>query len=481
MLSNFGGWIAGWVFYSLAAIIGSIILIRYRASEWDSDDKQSHIFSIITLLYSIAGLVFVGINSPKLINLQNPVDAMKIRAMDKETTVINFELYNGAHYNIRSIYGHMYFYLKDTEIATYYVTFNYGYVSSNPCQIEVDFYDADDTFKYADYSQLTIKYNITKMWFGDSNNEVAVSGKTITCLLYGSNDFDETMTDEDYVFNEYTRAFDLYTDKNYEEAYDICKNYQFDSHHIELIKTIRAEINSVAETYLPDQDFESAYNLLCKYDLDKASSYSGSSDIYYSLFNIVDNAKNGYYGKYIDYLGLNTFTVPLNNETLSSGAIKGSSKLETLIIPEGITSIEAGAIDDNYSLTSITFPASLKSINSRSVTNNIRLEEVDLSPCTSLTTINEYAFIKNPISTITLNNKIASIGTNAFTCSTETQGTIYFKGSSTTWNSVSKHQPIYYYYSEWYNKIYHTVICDDKSAKVTYNTTYYSTDIQWYI
>ena len=107
---------------------------------------------------------------------------------------------------------------------------------------------------------------------------------------------------------------------------------------------------------------------------------------------IADHAFNGGFNNEA-HAALTSVKLPSTLTEIGEGAFRGCTNLSNVDLTEctSLTRISANAFQGDTALTSVTFPTSLKYLGSYAF-NNCGFTAVDLSGCTGLLTISEYAF-----------------------------------------------------------------------------------------
>ena len=146
---------------------------------------------------------------------------------------------------------------------------------------------------------------------------------------------------------------------------------------------------------------------------------------------------------------LKTVTIAPNTTNIEAYAFAGCEKLTTITIPAAVTRIGDGAFtrctalttvnlgsginatvfsigDETFlgcsALTSITFNNRMVSIGKRAFAGT-QIRALDLSGYTALNTIDDYAFVKAPLTTVKFPNSVKAIGTGALLYSSATSVT----------------------------------------------------------
>ena len=100
--------------------------------------------------------------------------------------------------------------------------------------------------------------------------------------------------------------------------------------------------------------------------------------------------------------------------SIGGGAFSGCSGLTSVSFPASLTSIGSEAFYCCTGLTSMSFPASLTSIGESAFNYCRKLTSVDLSSCTSLTSIGRSAFSDCGLTSVSFPASLTSIGERAF-------------------------------------------------------------------
>jgi hypothetical protein len=101
-------------------------------------------------------------------------------------------------------------------------------------------------------------------------------------------------------------------------------------------------------------------------------------------------------------------------ETISDDAFAGCTALTSVTLPTGVKAINNDAFAGCEALTTINFPTTLTAIGARAFYGN-GLTELDLSGCTALTSIGEWAFAANKSLTgVLLPSELVTLSRGAF-------------------------------------------------------------------
>ena len=132
----------------------------------------------------------------------------------------------------------------------------------------------------------------------------------------------------------------------------------------------------------------------------------------------------------------NPFTRGTTYSTTFDKLYVGGQLIHELVIPEGVKSIEKFAFYRCEGLTSVTLPSTLESIGKYAFESCISLSEITIPE--GVTSIGYSAFCEcTALESVTLPSTLESIGNYAFSHCTSLAD-IYFLGTSTEWNAVTK-------------------------------------------
>lgn len=208
IISSFGGWCTGWVFFSLAAWIASLNLLKKRLIVWSRFDETARLSTVVVAILSVIFSVIVFTNSAKLEPGFDPPGAISFTVREKEDyiegsqykTVLTFDLKNNGSVQVSYIEGEMRFFDKDTEIDIYTVRFDGTYNSGESYRTTVEFSNYDNGFLYETaFSDLKITYRITKMEFNDDYESYEYNGKAVTIKQPSGDGEGATGGDEKYL------------------------------------------------------------------------------------------------------------------------------------------------------------------------------------------------------------------------------------------------------------------------------------------
>lgn len=177
---------------------------------------------------------------------------------------------------------------------------------------------------------------------------------------------------------------------------------------------------SMISTYASevDNDFEFSYDASLNATINK---YLGS-DVDVEIPSTVTNSKGEVCtvteiigSLFEDKVKLQSVTLPETLTSISYGAFKGCTSLQSVTIKEGsvLKTISNHAFNGCTSLTSIDLPNSLQDIGPRAFYGCTSLEEVTLP--NSLTSISQEAFYGSGLTSIFIPDSVETLDSNAFT------------------------------------------------------------------
>lgn len=144
-----------------------------------------------------------------------------------------------------------------------------------------------------------------------------------------------------------------------------------------------------------------------------------------SLENLVipDGVNSISKGAFGGCTSLKTMSINNPNIVLGASVFEGCSSLETVKLPEGIQTIPASFFASS-GIQEITLPSTVVEIGQTAFMGTHSLSTIDLTNCSSLTTIGNNAFAVSGINQIQLPNSLRMIKSNAFEASKLTSITI---------------------------------------------------------
>lgn len=115
-----------------------------------------------------------------------------------------------------------------------------------------------------------------------------------------------------------------------------------------------------------------------------------------------------------DYLNKVTFAGTSELVTIGANAFERCVRLANITLPPNLTTIGTKAFLNCYALTAVSIPSEVSTIGVAAFQSCYALSAVSFAADSSLTKIDENAFSQCPITTLTLPDKLQTIGNNAF-------------------------------------------------------------------
>ena len=181
---SYGGWVTGWVFYTIgvvAFVIGAIAAVAN-----DADTGPVVFLSIVSVGLTTLSSLIGFINAPKVESVINPASNIRLVATYKNDyysskyySNIGFTVYNDGEYGVTSFKGKMSFYKKDSYLTYYTVTFNGTLYGHDNFTTYVEFGSNYDSLYNTSWSDLKIEYRITYMTFLNTYQSIEVNGETV--------------------------------------------------------------------------------------------------------------------------------------------------------------------------------------------------------------------------------------------------------------------------------------------------------------
>ena len=274
IVSNFTGWCTGWVFFTIASLITSIVLLKKRFGDWDVEDGASRAGSTIVAIIMIICSIIVFSNSGKLSSNFDPTTFITFNVTGKTTSTsystyystISFNLKNNSDVEVTYICGEMKLYNGSTQVGSWNVYFNGEYQGGQSYTTTVEFDESGTASLYnTPYSNLGVTYRITSMKFNGDYKEYEYNGQTMT-LKQGSSSYQNNNNSSDDGELQQVRNYKLSTGT-------------------ELLKWLHHDVNS--NVLIPDNGYYYiSYTNNCNcYTADYSKSYTGSE----VFFQITDS------------------------------------------------------------------------------------------------------------------------------------------------------------------------------------------------
>ena len=189
IVSSAGAWCAAWVFFTIADMITSIIMLKKLFKAWNISFKVPRIAGVILISITALSCFVTFSNSADLEPDFDPTTFISFEVDNITTNVgyssyestISFTLRNTSNVDVSYIYGEMTMYNGDDWVGTWNVYFSGDYKAGNSSTTRIEFTEMDTADLYnTPYENLGITYRITTMRFGDDWDEYTFNGKVMT-------------------------------------------------------------------------------------------------------------------------------------------------------------------------------------------------------------------------------------------------------------------------------------------------------------
>lgn len=189
IIGNFTGWCTGWVFFTIASLIASIVLLKKRFGDWDYNETPSRLSSVLVAVVMVVFSIIAFSNAGKLSSNFDPTTFITFNVTGKTTSIsystyyseISFSVKNNSDVKVTYICGEMKLYNGSTQVGSWNVYFEGEYNGGQSYTTTVEFDERNSTSLYdTPYSNLGVTYRITSMKFNDDWKEYEFNGQTMT-------------------------------------------------------------------------------------------------------------------------------------------------------------------------------------------------------------------------------------------------------------------------------------------------------------